>query len=108
MKYMFKPGRAYTRKDVFGMIGIEDPGGGNWYTGYTSFNDDWFLFCGVGTPGRTGHDYHNHFRGEDLVWFGKTKTRLNQPAMKEMLRGGQDVYVFYRESNREAFVFAGL
>ena len=57
--YQFVIGHAYTRQDVFGLIGIDDPKGGNWYTGYTSYGGDWFIFCGIGTPGRTGHDYRN-------------------------------------------------
>ena len=106
--YPFQVGAQYTRKDVFSLIGIADPGGGNWYTGYTSHENDWFLFCGVGTPGRTGHDYHNHFHGEELVWYGKTKSRINQPAIQGLLNASGRVYIFYRENDREPFTFAGF
>jgi 5-methylcytosine-specific restriction protein A len=106
--YQFKVGFPYTRKEIFSTIGIGDPGGGNWYTGYTAFKNDWFLFCGVGTAGRTGHDYHNHFHGDELVWFGKTKTRITQPSIQSLLKPLGNVYIFYRESDREPFTFAGL
>ena len=49
--YQFVIGRSYTRQDVFGVLGIDDPGGGNSYTGYASHRGDWFIFCGTGTPG---------------------------------------------------------
>lgn len=51
----FKVGDQYTRKDILSSLSIEDPGGGTWYTGYTSHEDDWYIFCGIGIPGRTGH-----------------------------------------------------
>lgn len=105
--YQFVIGRSYTRQDVFGVLGIDDPGGGNWYTGYASHRGDWFIFCGTGTPGRTGHDYRNHFVGPDLVWFGKTRTTVRQPAIRAITSGNGRVYVFYRSDNRGPFVFGG-
>lgn len=80
--YPFQVGSKYARQDVFGILGIPDPGGGNWYTGYTSYGEDWFVFCGVGTVGRTGHDYNNHFRDNELVWYGKTRSRLEQASIQ--------------------------
>ena len=105
--YQFVIGRSYTRQDVFGVLGIDDPGGGNSYTGYASHRGDWFIFCGTGTPGRTGHDYRNHFAGADLVWFGKTRTTIRQPAIRAITSGNRRVYVFYRSDNRGPFVFSG-
>lgn len=106
-EYQFVTGRSYTRQDVFRIIGIADPGGGTWYTGYASHRGDWFIFCGIGTPGRTGHDYHNHFVGADLVWFGKTTTTIHQPAIRAITGDTSRVYLFYRNDNRGPFVFAG-
>lgn len=103
----FVIGRPYTRQDVFKVIGIDDPGGGNWYTGYNSHQGDWFIFCGIGTPGRTGHDYRNHFVGADLVWFGKTSTSIHQPSIRAITSGTSRVYIFYRSDNRGPFAFAG-
>ncbi|WP_201770530.1 HNH endonuclease [Bordetella bronchiseptica] len=101
-------GRSYTRQDVFRIVGIPDPGGGAWYTGYTSHRGDWFIFCGVGTAGRTGHNYHNYFVGTDLVWFGKTRTMIHQPAMQALTSASSNVYLFYRSDNRGPFAFAGM
>ncbi len=106
--YPFKAGSQYTRKDVFRIVGIDDPGGGSWYTGYTSHGDDHFIFCGVGTTGRTGHDYQNTFVGDELIWFGKSQSRLDQPSIQSLLNPNGHVYLFFREDNREAFTFAGL
>lgn len=105
--YPFVIGHSYTRQDVFRVIGLVDSGGGNWYTGYASHRGDWFIFCGIGTPGRTGHDYRNQFVGADLVWFGKTGTTIRQPAIRAITAGNRRVYIFYRSDNRGPFVFAG-
>jgi len=104
----FLVGHEYKRQDVFDIIGIQDPGGGNWYTGYNEHNDDWFIFCNIGTPGRTGHDYDNHFLGEELVWYGKTKSHLEQPSIQSLLTPGRHVYVFYRDHDKDPFTFAGV
>lgn len=104
----FKVGSTYSRKDVLAVVGLPDYGGGDWYTGYTRLGDDHFIFCGIGTPGRTGHDYKNHFVGDDLVWFGKERTTLSQPAIQRLLSGAGDTYVFYREDDRAPFTFAGV
>lgn len=64
--YPFKAGSQYTRKGVFRILGIDDSHGGSWHTGYTSHAEDHFIFCGVGTTGRTGHDYQNRFAGDEL------------------------------------------
>jgi len=108
VSYPFKIGTQYTRKEIFAVLNIPDPRGGNWYTGYVSHGDDWFVFCGIGTPGRTGHDYHNHFRGDELVWFGKTGSKRGQSAIERLLNPSGGVYVFYREDDRSPFTFAGL
>lgn len=106
--YPFRAGAHYTRHDVFSILGISDPGGGNWYTGYNAHRGDWFIFCGVGAPGRTGHDYGNHFLGDTLVWRGKTGSRLDHPSIQDLLKSSGRVYIFYREDNRSPFTFAGL
>jgi hypothetical protein len=69
--YDFKVGETYARRDIFKVVGVEDHTGGPWFTGYAPHGPDWFVFCGVCTRGRTGHDYNNHFVGDHLVWFAK-------------------------------------
>jgi 5-methylcytosine-specific restriction enzyme A len=105
--YPFHIGSDYTRNDVFAVVGIPERSGGPWYTGYTSHGPDWFIFCNVGTRGRTGHDYDNHFTGDDLVWSAKTDTHLRQPVIQQLLNPTGRVYLFYREGQRDPFTFAG-
>lgn len=105
----FRVGQPYTRKDVYKILGLpQETKGGNWDTGYTAYGPDFFVFCGVGAPGRTGHDYGNHFDGERLVWFGKTGSAKSQPSIQRMLNPEGAVYVFFREEERSPFTFAGL
>jgi len=106
--FPFRVYGQYKRQDVFDVLGVQDPGGGNWYTGYNAHGDDWFIFCNIGTPGRTGHDYNNHFLGDELVWYGKTKSHLEQPSIQGLLNPAGHVYIFYREHDKDPFTFAGL
>ena len=109
MDFPFVVGMQYTRADVFRAVGIEPaPVGGPWFTGYAAYGNDWFIFCNVGIAGRTGHDYDNHFDGDQLVWFGKSNSRLGQPSTESLLRPQGAVYVFFREQDRDPFTFAGL
>ena len=107
--YPFQVGSAYHRKDVFRIIGLpSEPTGGNWFTGYHANGDDWFIFCGVGTGGRTGHDYGNHFDGDRLVWYAKTNTNLQQPSIQKLIEPAGNIYIFFREEDRDPFTFAGM
>lgn len=107
--FPFVVGDSYHRKDVFRIIGLPaEPTGGNWFTGYTAHGDDWFIFCGVGTGGRTGHDYGNHFDGDRLVWFAKTNTNVHQASIQKLINPDGHIYVFFREEDRDPFTFAGL
>ncbi|HEU0079913.1 MAG TPA: DUF3427 domain-containing protein [Longimicrobiaceae bacterium] len=109
MPYPFRQDRPYSRRDVYRMIGIpEDTKGGNWDTGYARFGEDFFVFCNVGTSGRTGHDYQNHWDGENLVWYAKNGTRRNQPTIQRITAPSSVVYLFWREDNQAPFSFAGL
>lgn len=107
--YPFVIGRAYSRSDVFDLIGLRPhPTGGPWFTGHTEHGSDWFIFCGIGTAGRTGHDYGNHFEGDRLAWSGKTNSALRQPSVQRLLNTEGRIYLFYREQDRDPFTFAGL
>ncbi|WP_338693857.1 DUF3427 domain-containing protein [Bradyrhizobium sp. 26S5] len=107
--YPFNVGAEYTRRDVFAVLGIpEGTTGGPWFTGYASYGPDWFVFCGVGTGGRTGHDYNNRFLGDNLIWFAKNGSRLQQSSIQGLLSPVGQVYLFYRENDRDPFTFAGL
>lgn len=103
----FEAGAPYTRAQIFEALGIPDPGGGSWYTGYTAHGLDHYIFCGVGVGGRTGHNYQNYFDGPDLVWRGKTDSRLGHASIKAMLSGKGSVHIFYRIDDRAPFTYAG-
>lgn len=108
MDYHFGVGQKYRRRDVYRIIGIpEDTHGGNWDTGYARLGDDWFIFCNIGIPGRTGHDYANRWLGDRLEWYGKTGSCLAHRSIQSMIGPRGETYVFYRESNDEPFTFAG-
>lgn len=107
--YPFLLGKTYSRSEIFNQIGLKPhPTGGAWFTGHTEHGRDWFIFCGIGTAGRTGHDYGNHFQGDRLLWSGRTNSAIRQPAVQRLLSGEGNVYVFFRERDRDPFTFAGL
>lgn len=106
--YPFKVGDQYSRNDVFQLVGVPAHKGGPWFTGYASHGSDWFIFCGVGTKGRTGHDYNNHFIGDDLEWSAKGPSTLRHSSIQGLLYSARRVYLFYRENDRDPFTFAGL
>ncbi|WP_414530049.1 DUF3427 domain-containing protein [Nodularia chucula] len=109
MNYKFVCGKTYTRKDIFSIIGLlEEPKGGNWYTGYTRHEGDYFIFCNIGIPGRTGHDYNNHFIGDNLIWFAKNDTKIHQPEIQNLINLKVKKYIFIRSSNQQPFTYIGL
>lgn len=102
-----KIGELYTRAALQKSVGIEPTQGGPWYTGYLDHQGVHFVFCSVGAAGRTGHDYENKFLGDDLVWYGKTGSRLEHPSIQALLADDAVVHVFYREDDRSPFTYAG-
>lgn len=109
MFYYFRVGQTYKRRDVYKMIGVdENTKGGSWDTGYNQYKGDWFVFCNIGIPGRTGHDYNNIFDGDLLVWYGKTYSKLQHPSIQSLVDPLTRVYIFARESNNEPFIYLGI
>ncbi|MFS2162486.1 HNH endonuclease [Variovorax sp. Varisp62] len=107
--FPFELGSNYARSDVFRILGFaQEPKGGPWFTGYAEHDGDWFVFCNVGAPGRTGHDYQNHFEGDRLVWFGKGPSRLGHEQIQRLLLSHGYVYIFFRLADRDPFTFAGV
>src|SRR5436853_5241090 len=55
----FRKDQFYTRPEVAALVGRPKNRwkGGDWDTGYSRWNDEFFIFCNVGIPGKTGHDY---------------------------------------------------
>lgn len=103
-------GVHYTRAEVAAVIDLpaSKARGGDWATGYTFQNGAWFIFSSVGIPGRTGHDYQNEFDGMNFIWWGKSKTRLNQAQISNLLSGKHPVYIFARSEERASFRFLGI
>lgn len=104
----FVVGDSYTRKDIHDILGIpQKDRGGKWNTGYTKHDGEIYIFCNVGIPGRTGHDYENRWHDNELVWFGKNGSRLNQPLIREMLSPSTSIHVFWRNQQYSPFIYAG-
>ncbi|WP_336335448.1 HNH endonuclease [Pseudomonas putida] len=102
-------GEEYSRSDVLKVLDIEPvPTGGAWFTGYAEYDGDFFIFCNVGAPGRTGHYYGNYFEGDRLVWSGKGPSKLQHDSIQRLLKPIGRTYIFYRLGDREPFTFAGI
>ncbi len=108
-EYQFKVGKEYTKKEIYRLCKVPpEKQRGNWDTGSTKYEEDWFIFANVGIPGRTGHDYKNAFIGDDLHWYGRTNSKIGQPSIESLINPGGFVYIFHREESRSPFTFAGL
>lgn len=104
----FEVGAAYTREQVQALLDVpKQQRGGAWDTGYRRFKDQLWVFCNVGSAGRTGHDYDNRWEGDELVWFAKTGTHVRQDVMRSIIEGGLPVQVFWRGGDRQPFTYAG-
>jgi hypothetical protein len=105
----FAVGKKYSREQVADAIALPpDLRGGAWQTGYRRWRSEFFVFCNIGVPGRTGHDYRNRWSGKNLIWYGKTRSRIGQPEIDEMLSGRLAVHVFWRAKDRALFTYAGI
>ena len=106
---MFKIKHCYSKKDIYQLLKVPvELQRGNWDTGYQKYNDCIYVFCNIGTAGRTGHDYDNHWEGNDLVWYGKTNTHIDQPFIKDLINNTYPVYIFSREEDRSPFTYQGI
>jgi 5-methylcytosine-specific restriction enzyme A len=110
MTYLdFKVGAAYTRLEIIDISGAPPQDrGGAWFTGYREFGGASFIFANVGTSGRTGHDYNNRLVGDNLIWQGRTGSKLSHSSIRRMLSIDSIVYIFTRRSDRAPFIFKGL
>ncbi len=103
------PGNRYTKSDLYTIFNV--PGKrqkGSWNTGYLKYEEAVYIFANIGVAGRTGHDYDNHWKSGDLVWFGKTGSHVNQSVISYMLKPFTTVYLFTRENDRDPFTYQGL
>lgn len=106
---MFKLGHAYTKADIYLMLGVPAfQQGGNWNTGYHSYKGDWYFFCNIGVPGRTAHDYPNYFLGDAFISHAKRGIKEESNSIKELKSEQSKKYIFYREDNLSGWIFVGL
>ncbi len=101
--------QLYTKADIYRLLQVPpEKQKGSWNTGYTKYEQHIYLFVNIGVPGRSGHDYDNHWENEDLVWYGKTNSHAGQPFIREMLDHTCPVHLFTRENDRDAFKYIGI
>lgn len=43
------------------------------------------MFANISTAGRTGHEYPNMSDGNDLIWYGKTSSKLTQNSIQSLI-----------------------
>lgn len=109
MPYLFEQGRTYDRKEIIEVVGVQPvPTGGDWFTGYTTHGHASFIFCNIGSAGRTGHDYGNYWDEDELEWSGKTRSRSTWDSIKALTAPGAEVHLFYRNADRDPWTYAGL
>lgn len=106
---LLKIGNKYSRKDVYSIFNVpKNQQKGNWNTGYTTFNNDIFIFANINSVGRTGHIYDNKFIGDELQWFGKKTHSLQSKSIQSMLDPKGNVYIFTRENSENTdFIYQG-
>jgi hypothetical protein len=105
----FQIGATYTRADIYDLLAVPpEKRRGNWETGYNKYGDDWFLFVTIGAAGRSGHNYNNHWDGDELIWRGKEGSTLTQPSIQSMLKPTGEICVFVRDNDRPPFTFQGF
>lgn len=110
----FTVGRQYTRDQIANLIEMpERRRGGNYNTGYDTWNGKAFVFATVGVKGRVGPEgpnYANRWEGKDLIWFGRAKSRRGQPLIDKLIANDIDfaVHIFWRGDDRAPFTYAGI
>lgn len=112
MTTYFKLNHKYKRNNVLDCIGVQKDSngkrGGIYSTGYFKFENVYYLFVNIGTEGRTGHDYDNKFiTDNELYWFAKNNAKIHQTQIQELLNTKTEIHLFYREENRDDFIYAG-
>ena len=107
---MFKVGELYTRKNIYEILKVpKEKQKGAWNTGYRMYNGEYFVFVGINTAGRTGHNYHNHWEGNLLYWRGKPKSHKGQNIIKGLIDKKSVVHIFTRNDSKNInFKYEGI
>ena len=109
-------GKTYSRQQIAAAIGI--PSGstsGDFSTGYSQplkkgLNDNTVvIFANVGSSDPLGIDYPNVWESNgDLSWCGKTRSKLSDKVIQEILLEECKVLVFTRSGKRDPWFYNGI
>ena len=106
---MFELGKQYRKIEIYSILDVpEDKQRGSWDTGFTPYEGNWYFFCNIGTPGRTGHDYRNYFAGDFLVSHARLNSKIDHPSIKSIQSQETKKFIFYREDDLSDWTFAGI
>ena len=106
---MFSIGQEYTKKDIYKLLNVAIVSQkGSWDTGYRSYGGEIYIFANVGTPGRTGVNHGNYWQGDNLVWFGKSTSHIQQNLITMMVSNEVNVHIFFRNDSTKGFTYKGL
>jgi hypothetical protein len=106
---MLEVGEQYNKEQLYELLDVPlEKRKGSWNTGYVKFRNNIYVFVNIGIPGRTGHDYNNHWDDDKLVWYAKTGTHLGQELIKELLNKNIPKHIFTREKERDPFIYEGV
>ena len=108
---IFEVGSQYSRKDIYQILSVpKEKQRGNWETGYTKYNGEYYVFVNVEIPGRTGHNYNDRWESDgSLLWHGKKGSHLGQPSIKEMIEETMHCHFFTRSVNTNVyFTYQGI
>jgi 5-methylcytosine-specific restriction protein A len=105
---MFQPGFTYTKNDIYRLLAVPpEIQRGAWDTGLRFYDNDAFVFANVEIAGRTGHNYGNHWDGDELIWFGLTDSHTSQPTIQKLLNPSGRILIFTRTVDRAPFYYEG-
>lgn len=108
MTFQGDVGRSYSRKDITSALDLPPTSDGNWAVGYPRHGDEFFIFANIGGPGRVGPDYDTYWESGLLRWTTNNRGHHHSPAVRDLISNRFPVHVFYRYSDRSAFVYAGI
>lgn len=107
---MFVEGQPYTKRDIYKKLDVPiQKQRGEWDKGYRTYDGNIFIFCNIGIPGRTGHDYNNYWDGDLFVWEANNRSNIQQRQIRRMIDPpkGQKIFLFTRTDDRSPFTFEG-
>ena len=107
---MFKRGVTYKRDEIALVARPSNPPtGGDCITGYARIDTDLYVFMNIGVPGRTGHNFDNHYdaRSGTLIWFGKPDSKSQHPTFRKLMSGELRPLFFARWKQDDPFTFLG-